>query len=274
MSNLSHWLLSALLKAKSSSQPKKFKLSGNSKFDFQKTHGFWRASQVTKRHLACTAVPGYGCAISQVTKRHLKAPKWLHSRTRVRPCKPSDKTSLGLHAKIYYYLVGWKRCRRNSSRTRVQQTQQSKLAFITWTCTAVPGYSRRNNQKLAFVTWTCTAVPGYSRRNNQKLAFVTWTCTAVPGYSRRNNQKKHLSLGLARPYPGTVVQVQVTDADDADATIKNLSVCTAVPGYSRRKKILSVCTTWVQQTPHSKSKLLRRPPSWIFLRGPLSQKKP
>ena len=58
----------------------------------------------------------------------------------------------------------------------------------------------------------------------------------------------HPSLGLARPYPGTVVQVQVTDADDADATIKILSVCTAVPGYSRRNNQNYASVTWTCTT--------------------------
>ena len=150
---------------------------------------------------------GYTCNLlepqssSQLTKfklsRQLKI--WFPKNSWILACKPSDKTSLGLHG-----------------RTRVQlcnhlgafKWRHICYSPATWKppsdCTAVPGYGRASQVTKTslglhakiydfFGEWKKMQTqqqpyPGYSRRNNQNYASVTWTCTAVPGYSRRNNQ--------------------------------------------------------------------------------------
>ena len=71
-------------------------------------HWFWRASQVTFCHLACTPVPRYERtkqAFFYVTPlwnpylSHTNSPR-MYARTHVRAYEPSDVLSLGLHAGI------------------------------------------------------------------------------------------------------------------------------------------------------------------------------
>ena len=178
----------------------------------------------------CTAVPGYGRASPSDRWKHADATIKFPSVCTAVPgygrASPSDR---------------WKTCRRNNqnskclhNRTRVQQTQQSKFQVfaqpypgtadatikIPSVCTAVPGYGRASPSDR----WkTC-------RRNNQNSK-------CLHNRTRRVQQTQQSKFQVfAQPYPGTVVQAQVT----ADANQNSKTV----PGYSRRNTNYWLKKTW------------------------------
>ena len=128
---------------------------------------------------------------SQLTKfklsRQLKI--WFPKNSWILACKPSDKTSLGLHAKIYNFFGEWKK----------MQTQQQPY----------PGTADATIKIMHPSLGLAQLYPGTADATIRIMHPSLGLAQPYPGTADATIRIMHPSLGLAQPYPGT-----------ADATIK------------------------------------------------------